>query len=68
MKFRDYFVKQPDGSWTGPRETLNLKGPQGGQLSMPPGQRLRPGILLVGLDVAQLCEDDADIDNYIVGS
>lgn len=69
MKFRDYFVRQPDGSWKGPREMLYLKGPQGGQVSIPPGQRLRPhDTKLVGLDIAQLCEDDADIDDYIARS
>ena len=48
---------------------LYLKGPQGGQVSIPPGQRLRRhDMKLVGLDIAQLCEDDADIDDYIARS
>ena len=68
MKFRDYFAKREDGSWVGPREALTLKGPAGGQVSMPPRGRVRPGIKLVGLDIAQLCDDDADIDDYIAKS
>lgn len=64
MKFRDYFVKQADGSWR-PNKLITIKGPTG-QMSMPPGQRLRPGLKLMGLDMAQLCEDDAELDDYTV--
>lgn len=67
MKYRDQFVRQPNGLWTGPRKKLHFKGPNG-EVIMPPGQGIRPGMIFVGIDIAQLCEDDADIDNYIVGS
>ena len=41
-----------------------IKGPAG-QVTMPSGQRLRPGLKMVGLDLAQLCEEDGDIESIV---
>ena len=64
MRIREYFIQDPDGSW-GPRVTVIIKGPTGGEMRMPSGQRLRPGLKMVGLDLAQLCEEDGELDNIV---
>jgi hypothetical protein len=58
-KIRDYFVQHPDGSWE-PRQPVTIQGPTG-QISLNPGVRFRRGVLFMGVDVAKLCEEGAEI-------
>ncbi len=57
MKIRDLFVHHPDGSWE-PKAptTINLSK---ARMDVNPGTVFRPGALFGGVDVAQLCEEDA---------
>ena len=58
MKIRNLFVHHPDGSWE-PRQSVRIQTDQG-SIEMNPGTRFRRGILFMGLDVAKLCDEDAD--------
>ncbi len=59
MKIRDYFTRHPDGSWE-PKQTVTIKT-NSGEITLSPGTRFRPGVQFGGIDVAQLCEQNADI-------
>ena len=58
MKIRDLFVHHPDGSWE-PKAptTINMSR---GVMDVNPGTVFRPGTLFGGVDVALLCEEDAE--------
>ncbi len=59
MKIRDYFKKNPDGSWE-PLAPLTIKTNMG-EVTIVPGTSFRTGVEFMGLDIAALCEQDADI-------
>ncbi len=59
MKIRAYFIRHPDGSWE-PRQAVTITA-GGAPLTVNPGVRFMPGVLFNGIDVARLCEQDANI-------
>ena len=59
MKIRNLFVQHADGSWE-PRQPVQISTDMG-SVAMNPGTRFRRGIFFMGLDVAKLCDEDADI-------
>jgi hypothetical protein len=59
MKIRNYFIRHEDGSWE-PLQPFTITGPNG-KIQISPGVRFKPGVPFIGLDIAQLCEDDADV-------
>ncbi len=59
MKIREYFVHHPDGSWE-PRTKVTIEGSLA-RVTIIPGVRFRPGVTLGGVDIAKLCEEDAEI-------
>ena len=59
MKMRDLFVHHPDGSWE-PMTSTTIKMSTA-VMDVHPGTVFRPGTLFGGVDVAQLCAEDAEI-------
>ena len=58
MKIRGLFVHHPDGSWEpNAPTTINMLR---AVMDVSPGTVFRPGTLFGGVDVAQLCEVDAE--------
>ena len=60
MKIRTFFTRHADGSWE-PTQELILRIPAAGKVAIAPGDRFRPGVLLMGVDIAALCEQDTDV-------
>ncbi len=56
---RDYFVQHPDGSWEA-RQATTIQG-QNGFIQINPGVRFRRGVPFGGIDIAKLCEEDAEV-------
>ena len=59
MRIRDYFIRHPDGSWE-PRQQATIQGPNG-SVTLNPGTRFRQGVLFMGVDIAALCEQNAEV-------
>lgn len=59
-KIRQYFTRHPDASWEA-RVPVTINRPGKASVTINPGDRYRRGVLFYGLDIADLCERDADI-------
>jgi hypothetical protein len=59
LKIRDYFIRHPDGSWE-PKQAVTIKT-NAGEVKLSPGISFRPGAQLMGMDIAQLCEQNDDV-------
>ena len=52
-------IQHPDGSWE-PKEPIAIHTSSGGQVTLKPGIRMKPGVIFLGIDIAQILDTEID--------